>query len=127
MPHSLSLSPDQGLDTSELSLPELRSGIDEVQQDFWEALGVRFDLTRLVGVVKVVEGLPVVDEEREAQVLDQAAIDAEAHGVNPDLGRAIMRLIIDRVVEEHQAIARGEDPATLVNYTAPAGQHPDTV
>lgn len=110
---------------SSAELAQRRVGIDAAQHDMWAALGERFRETRAVGELKAAAGLPVVDPAREAQILEDAAVAAREYGIHPDLARLITRAIINRVVVEHEALARGVDPSTLPDYPYPSALGPE--
>jgi len=89
-------------DATQAELSALRAEIDEIDQQIMLLLGVRFRCTDMIGELKQEHALEPGDPQREAQQIERIrhlAIDA---GVPPDLAAAILRAIIDNVVEHHR-------------------------
>ncbi|MEX2527487.1 MAG: chorismate mutase [Gemmatimonadota bacterium] len=63
------------------SLPELRNRIDALDEELLELLGRRVSLCRALGQLKTEEGRPVLDPQREAQVVASAARRARAASI----------------------------------------------
>lgn len=83
-------------------LEELRSEIDQLDEKLIEVLAERFNVSRRVGELKRSNVLPPRDEEREQRQLRRVRDLAQAHGVPPELAGAVLRLIVDTVVVQHQ-------------------------
>lgn len=101
-------------------LAQKRANIGKAQTDIWGAVGRRLMETREVGAIKAAAGMPPVDPEREAQLLDAAPGEAREHGVPPVLARRLLRVILDYAVEEHKAISDGVPIADLPDYIPPS-------
>ncbi|TVS18611.1 MAG: chorismate mutase [Gammaproteobacteria bacterium] len=84
------------------NLEALRSEIDQLDEKLIELLAERFAVSRRVGKLKRSSVLPPRDEEREQRQLQRVRGLAQAHGVSPELAEAVLRLIVDTVVVEHQ-------------------------
>lgn len=63
------------------SLPELRHRIDALDEELLELLGRRVALCRALGQIKSDEGHPILDPQREAQVVAAAARRARAASI----------------------------------------------
>lgn len=74
-------------------LPWLRAIIDEVDDELWNTLLRRQDVSRRIGIIKHESGLEIVQPERWQQVLDRRQQWAEAHGLNTEDTLAIMEAI----------------------------------
>lgn len=61
-----------------VSLPELRHRIDALDEELLEILGRRVALCRALGQMKTDNGHPILDPQREAQVVTAAARRARA-------------------------------------------------
>ena len=83
-------------------LEELRREIDQLDEKLIELLAERFAVSRQVGELKRSSVLPLRDEEREQRQVRRVRGVAQAHGVSPELAEAVLRLVIDTVVLEHQ-------------------------
>ncbi len=92
-------------------LVELRSAIDAIDDSIIDILVERFERTREIGLLKRDAGLGPVDPTREQALYDRVRSQAAVRGIDPDAVEALYRTLIAHVVVEHQAIARGEDPA----------------
>lgn len=88
-------------------LNEYRQSIDNIYAALIGMLAERFKVTKKVGAYKAEHSLPEVDPARElSQIARIDALSIQA-GLRPEIARAVLRLIIDQVVEEHKAIRRG--------------------
>lgn len=91
-------------------LTSLRQQIDAIDEELVELLARRFKVTNQVGQLKAALGLQAVDATREAEQAERLQSLAVRHAVNSDLVHRIFRLIVEEVVQNHQAIARGKQP-----------------
>jgi chorismate mutase len=75
-------------------LQKYRKEIEELDTQIIELLGRRFHMVAEIQKIKEVEGMPPVDEDREAQL--QALYENEAiqKGLDPELIQAIFEKII---------------------------------
>lgn len=83
-------------------LDTLRSKIDELDARLVELLAKRFEVSRRIGELKRTSELAPRDAEREERQLRRIRELAIREGLSPDLAESILRLIVDRVVTEHQ-------------------------
>ncbi len=88
-------------------LNDLRESLDNIDNALIFLLAERFRVTQKIGVYKSEYGLPAVDEAREKVQFARIEKLARDRGLNPEFAMKMLRLIIDEVVENHEAI-RGE-------------------
>ena len=88
------------------SLEDLRKSIDNIDNAIVAMLAERFKVTDRVGHFKASNNLPAKDLRREA--LQHARIQelSQQYGLDPELASAILDQVIDRVVANHEQIAR---------------------
>jgi len=91
---------------SHLSIDSLRSKIEALDREITENLVERFCVTREVGHFKAQNNLNAVDPDRERKQLGRATLLAARHGLNSTLVEALLKLVLGRVVQEHERIAR---------------------
>jgi len=90
----MSSSPDRPAATPE-RLAELRAEIERIDRELVRLIGERVQLARQVGAVKQSAGMPALDREREAAVLERADVAARGLGLPFDLVRALFQHIIE--------------------------------
>ena len=66
-------------EATEISLKQLRSKIDVIDQALLELLSERFEHAVKIAEIKSREGLMLYDPEREAQILKQLAVKLDDH------------------------------------------------
>lgn len=88
----------------ENNLVELRGGIDDCDMTWVLALSARFVLTKKVGELKAYTDLPAIDPVREQEQFERIGTLATKHGVPIEVAQGVLRLIIDSVVQQHEAI-----------------------
>jgi len=81
--------------TDEMTLEELREEIETIDKDLVELIARRTYVASSVARVKAERGLPTTDESQEAAVMDRAGRYAERFDVDPNLVKAIFRLLIE--------------------------------
>jgi chorismate mutase len=84
-------------------IQSLRASLDRLDGALLYLLAERFQVTEKVGVYKVANGLPAVDPEREKQQFERMEELAGKAGLDPDFAQKMLRLIIDKVVEDHKS------------------------
>lgn len=80
-------------------LTELRRAIDEVDQRILELVAERVRLVLAVGELKRMRELPVYDPERERNMLERLARQAE-----PPLDATTVRRIFERLIDESRRL-----------------------
>jgi chorismate mutase len=66
----------------------------------------RFKITAKVGHYKAVNELPAKDVERESVQFNRISDLANTYGLDPEFAREFLSSVIDRVVKNHEIIAR---------------------
>lgn len=89
----------------EYNLQDLRSSLDNIDNAMVYLLAERFRVTHKVGLYKKANGLPPVDESREAAQFARIEGLAEQAGLDPQFAAKMLRLIIDDVVAHHKELA----------------------
>ena len=87
------------------SLEDLRKSIDNLDNALIYLLSERFRVTDKVGEYKKEYGLPAIDPAREAAQMERIGKLAVASGLDPEVAKKLLRLIIDEVVVRHKEIA----------------------
>lgn len=80
-------------------LDRLRGLIDEVDRGIMEMLELRVKLARAVGLIKMMLGRPLRDEERERVVLEKVREMASERGLNPSHVEMVFKAIMEMCLE----------------------------
>ena len=83
-------------------LEVLRRKIDQLDEALISTLAMRFQITDKVGTLKKAEKLPAVDLQREARQEAKICEIANRAGLREDIALAVLRVIINAVVENHR-------------------------
>lgn len=86
------------------AIADFRRQIDGIDARLVHLLAERFRITREVGRFKALKQLPPRDPGREGALLDAVSAMAREQGLQPEIARAVMRLILDEVVRQHHAL-----------------------
>jgi chorismate mutase len=86
-------------------LQDLRKSLDGLDNALVFLLAERFHITQKVGEYKKAHQLPAIDKAREDAQFARIESLATNAGLDPDFAKAMLRLIIDEVVKNHQALA----------------------
>lgn len=89
-------------------LNDLRKSLDTIDHALICLLAERFHITQKIGRYKSEQGLPAVDEAREKVQFARIERLARDLGLNPEFAAKMLRLIIDEVVENHEAMRGAE-------------------
>lgn len=87
------------------TLEDFRISIDNIDNALIFLLAERFHITNKVGIYKKANKLPAQDHSREAIQFQKIEETAKNAGLNPELAKKILRVIIDEVIKNHQEIA----------------------
>ena len=90
-------------------LNDLRESLDTIDHAFICLLAERFRITQKIGRYKYEQGLPAVDEAREKVQFARIERLARDCGLNPEFAAKMLRVIIDEVVANHEALRGVED------------------
>ncbi len=85
-------------------LLKLREQLDKIDTQLITLLGERFKITQKVGELKRTTNLPPQDPSREARQMERIQQLANEAGVDPTLAQNILRLVIDKVIDDHKAL-----------------------
>jgi len=88
------------------NLDELRKSIDNIDNAIVAMFAERFKVTAKVGYYKAINGLPAKDIRREAVQFHRIAELANHYGLDPEFAKELLNKVIDRVVQNHEAIAQ---------------------
>ena len=88
------------------SLEELRKSIDNIDNAIVAILAERFKITNRVGRFKADNKLPAKDPDREALQHSRIQELSQQYGLDPELASAILDQIINKVVANHEQIAK---------------------
>lgn len=73
---------------------DLRKSIDEIDAKIIELIGKRNELSRKVGLYKLERNIPVINNEREKEMLISLCQKARLHDIPTELVKEIYKLII---------------------------------
>jgi len=78
-----------------MSLEELREEIESIDREIVDLIARRTYVAETIAEVKDERGMATTDESQEQAVMDRAGRNAEAFDVDPNLVKAIFRLLIE--------------------------------
>jgi chorismate mutase len=81
------------------TLEDLRREIDEIDHDLLKTLAKRMSAVKLVGEIKNLQGLDIVDEKRREELLQKVSDKAEALTLSKDFIKELFTKIHDHSVE----------------------------
>ncbi|WIV67993.1 chorismate mutase [Natrialbaceae archaeon AArc-T1-2] len=79
----------------QMELDELREEIQEIDRNLVELIARRTYVADSIAQVKAAEGLPTTDAKQEERVMERAGENAAQFGLEPNLVKAIFRLLIE--------------------------------
>jgi len=107
------------------SLQVLRDRIDHIDHQFMELLAERHRVVGEVAAVKQQTKVPIRDEGREADLLEDRRAVAERSGLNPDVTESLFRLVLwasrNRQAQLHAAVPQDLTPKTVAVIGAAGG------
>ncbi len=80
--------------THKQSLRSLGSLSERIDHEILSLLGVRREVTALIGVVKADSGLPIKNKKSETQILSRATKIAKKHGLDPKTISSIYQSVL---------------------------------
>jgi chorismate mutase len=89
-----------------IRLRQLRGSIDNLDAALVHLLAERFKYTHEIGRLKVSNGLPLADSEREARQIARLHGIAQEAGLDPSFAEQLLRFVFEEVVRRHGAIGR---------------------
>ncbi|PWQ96792.1 chorismate mutase [Leucothrix arctica] len=95
-------------------LEEMRKSIDNIDNAIVAMFAERFKVTNKVGIFKAENQLVSKDHEKEKLQFERMTELAEQYGLDPEFAQSYLEAVIDRVVKNHEQIARSynDGPAT---------------
>lgn len=88
----------------EADLNEFRQQLDAVDTAILKLVAERMEIVHRVGLLKKQVGLPVMQPQRVAAVLDSRAKVAQGLGINPDVARHIWDILIKEACRLEEAV-----------------------
>ncbi len=95
-------------DTSDPTLDNLRSSIDNIDAALVHLLAERFKITKAVGEHKKNVGLPPADPGREQEQIARLRQLSEDAGLDPTFSEQLLRFIVDEVIRDYDRIGVSE-------------------
>ena len=92
-------------DTHPAELKALRKSLDNFDLAMVHILAERFKVTASIGALKAAHRLPVEDRDREVEKIASLQKAAEAHGLDREIARKFIRLVMDEATERHRAFS----------------------
>ena len=89
----------------EHNLADLRSEINNLDNELLDVLSRRFDITHQVGQLKVANRLPIKDEQRESYMLERLGTLAKNKGLDPKIAQDVMKVICQLSVSANTRLA----------------------
>ncbi|MNE05627.1 T-protein [compost metagenome] len=89
----------------EADLNEFRQQLDAVDTAILKLVAERMDIIHQVGLFKKQAGIPVMQPNRVATVLDSRAEVAQGLGINPDVARRIWDVLIKEACRLEEAVS----------------------
>ena len=78
-----------------MSLDEMRSKIEEIDERIVELIAERTDIAILIAEIKEKEGLPITDEDQEKKVMQRVSKNSELFGVDKEGVERIFQMLIE--------------------------------
>lgn len=102
-----------------MNLEKLRQRLDQVDSELLELAKERQDIVGQIGALKIAQGVPTRDYEREREVLKSAGDRARAIGLEPGLAESVMQLLIRSSLTQQEetrvkSVTSGEGKRALV-------------
>ncbi|MCA5893307.1 chorismate mutase [Isoptericola sp. NEAU-Y5] len=98
---------------------DLRASIDNIDSALVHLLAERFKMTRRVGELKAVGGLPPADPSRDRQQIDRLKRIAGGAGLDPEFAEQFRDFIVSEVIRHHEHIAAEHAAGRLAGELPP--------
>ncbi|MFN7030107.1 MAG: chorismate mutase [Sphingopyxis sp.] len=85
-------------------LSHYRQSIDNIDAALVYMLAERFKVTKAVGELKALEGLPPADPTREERQIERLRSLARDADLDPEFSEKFLRFIIEEVIRHHQQV-----------------------
>lgn len=83
----------------EKQLEEWRKEIDKLDQELIELLEKRFELSKKIGEFKHTNKLPIIDEKRYQELLDNVTSYGKTHRIDTEFIKIIFSIIHDQSIK----------------------------
>lgn len=83
----------------------IRGSIDNIDAALVHLLAERFKMTRRVGELKAVGGMPPADPARDQEQIARLTSIAEEAGLDPEFAVQFRQFIVSEVIRHHELIA----------------------
>tara|TARA_A100001037_G_scaffold304138_1_gene340019 strand:- start:24364 stop:24630 length:267 start_codon:yes stop_codon:yes gene_type:complete len=78
-----------------MSLEEMRSKIEEIDEKIMELIAERMDIAILIANIKERDGLPITDKNQEKKVMQRVSENAEIFGMDKEGVEKIFQMLIE--------------------------------
>ena len=78
-----------------MSLEEMRSKIEEIDEKIMELIAERMDIAILIANIKERDGLPITDKNQEKKVMQSVSENAEIFGMDKEGVEKIFQMLIE--------------------------------
>lgn len=76
-------------------IKDLRLKINKIDEKLFELIVERMDFAKEIGEIKKVNGLGIVDKDREKEVIDQLITKANKKRINSDLVKKVWKVLME--------------------------------
>lgn len=84
------------------NLDQLRQNITAIDQQILTLLSKRFEYVKEVGEYKKAHTLPIVDKQREGEILEKLTKEAKKHNLSETLVRGMWQLIFNESYQKEK-------------------------
>lgn len=88
------------------TLEDMRKSIDNIDNAIVAMFSERFKVTERVGLYKAKNGLAAKDSNRESEQFKRINELAIHYGLDPEFAESYLSAVIERVLRNHEEIAR---------------------
>lgn len=76
-------------------IDDLRLKIDELDQKILELIAQRLENVKQIGKIKKENGIGIIDENREKELLDRLIAKANDKGINPEVIKKVWKVLME--------------------------------
>ena len=80
-------------------IKDLRFKIDEIDEKLFDVIVERMNLVKEIGKIKKINGLGIVDKDRETEIINQLKTKSNKKGINSDLVKKIWKILMEMSYE----------------------------
>ena len=89
-----------------MDLVTFRQNLDQMNTNITLMVEKRIDIIRQIALYKQTNGLPIINKNREKEVILSFEKEFIKHGMKPETGRIIARALICAAIEEERLIIK---------------------